>query len=260
MKKTVYGGQALIEGLMIKGTNKTSIAIRKTNDEIEVKNVTFENNIITKKIPIVRGMVEYFRMNVQGIKAIMYSAEIAGLDNIPSSKLEEFLIRKFGNKFNGILLYFAAMISVFFSIALFVLIPNLIIGFIGGSNTIVNNALEGMLRLVIFTVYIIASSNLKDMKRIWMYHGAEHKTIHCYENNESLTIQNVRKYSTKHSRCGTSYIVMVLVISIVIFSFVGWYSPVINMIVRLSLMPLIAGISYEIFKGLYICDNKQSRF
>ncbi len=256
MKKTIYGGQALIEGLMIKGPTKISIAIRKPNNEIEVKQVIFNNNSSIKKFPIIRGIVEFFRMNVQGIKALLYSAEQVEIEETEPSNFEKFLKKVFGERLDKVILYFIATLSIFFSIALFMLLPNLLISFLGTNNgALLNNALEGILRVSIFTAYLKLSSGLEEMKRIWMYHGAEHKTIHCFEHDEKLTIENVKKYTTKHPRCGTSFLFLVMIISIILFSFVGWHNVLINIILRLLLIPLVAGTSYELFRLLWKFDN-----
>lgn len=255
MKKSVYGGQALIEGLMIKGTKKTSIAIRKPNGDIQVKQVTFKTNPLLKKIPIIRGIVEFFRMNWQGIKALLYSAEMA-VEEIEPSAFEGFLKKIFGKRLDEIIFGFTVIFSMLFGIALFILLPNFIVSLFGTHNCVLyNNALEGVLRLSIFTVYLMFTSGLGDMKRIWMYHGAEHKTIHCYEHEEILTVENVKKYSTKHPRCGTSFLFMVIIISIILFSFVGWHNIFINILIRLLLIPIVAGISYELFRLLWKSDN-----
>lgn len=256
MKKTIYGGQALIEGLMIKGPTKISIAIRKPNNEIEVKQVIFNNNSSIKKFPIIRGIVEFFRMNVQGIKALLYSAEQVEIEETEPSNFEKFLKKVFGERLDKVILYFIATLSIFFSIALFMLLPNLLISFLGTNNgALLNNALEGILRVSIFTAYLKLSSGLEEMKRIWMYHGAEHKTIHCFEHDEKLTVENVKKYTTKHPRCGTSFLFLVMIISIILFSFVGWHNVLINIILRLLLIPLVAGTSYELFRLLWKFDN-----
>ncbi|QOR34936.1 DUF1385 domain-containing protein [Clostridium sp. 'deep sea'] len=250
MSKINYGGQALIEGLMIKGPQNYSIAIRKQSGEIEVTKKRVKKNKFAK-IPILRGMVEFFNINVLGVKAIMYSAEQAD---------ESFTQAKNKSRLTTFL-YLTVTVSLLFSIALFMLLPNLIVSlFKIPHNVLLNNILEGIIKLSIFIGYLVLTSFLKDIKRVWMYHGAEHKVIHCYENKDALTINNVKKYSTKHVRCGTSFLFLIIIISILLFSVTGWHNIFINILIRLLLVPLVAGVSYEVFKLVYKYNNKLTRF
>lgn len=259
MKKTSIGGQALIEGLLMIGPKNTAIAIRKPNGEIIVEERPLPRKTIANKLPVVRGAFNLFRQMVLGIKALMYSAEFVELDNeekAENSKMsafERFMDKIFGDKLKDTAIYFSVIIAIGFSIGLFILLPNIVAGFlnfdkssIGG--VILYNIFEGCIRITLFFGYLLLVSRLKDIKRVWEYHGAEHKTIHCYEHEEELTVENIRKYSTKHPRCGTSFLFLVMIISIFMFSFVGWHSLWVNIAIRLILVPLIAGVSYEILK------------
>lgn len=160
----------------------------------------------------------------------------------------------FGDKLQDALIYISVVISLVFSVGLFILLPNFIAGFFHfnkdtNTGVIFYNLVEGVVKIVLFFAYIVLISKLNDIKRVWQYHGAEHKTIHCYEHGEKLTVENVQKYSTKHPRCGTSFLFTVMVVSILVFSFAGWYNEAWkNMIIRLLLLPVVAGISYEIIK------------
>lgn len=279
MKKTSIGGQALIEGLLMIGPENTAIAIRKPDGEIIVEKSPLQKKSKISKIPIIRGGFNLIRQMVIGVKALMYSAEFYELeedDNKSTSKFQKFLENFWGgrikkvidkldklleNKFQDIAIYMAVILSVALSVGLFILIPNIIAGFFKFNKdtfwgVVLYNLLEGFLRIFIFLGYIIMASRLKDIKRIWEYHGAEHKTIHCYENEEELTVENVKKYSTKHPRCGTSFMFLVIIVSILVFSFAGWHSMLINIIMRIVLIPLVAGLAYEVVKFAGRCEWK----
>jgi uncharacterized protein YqhQ len=259
MKKTSIGGSALIEGLMMIGPESAAIAIRKPDGEIIVDLKALPRKDIFTKIPVVRGVVNFFRQIVLVMKALMYSADFVDTEDTEAtqsepSKLDKFLDRILGNKMKEVAIYISVILSIAFSIGLFILLPNLLASFVGfnkkvRSGIIFYNLFEGLLRVTLFFCYIFLSSKMKDIKRVWEYHGAEHKTIHCYEQGDELTVENVKKYSTKHPRCGTSFMFLVMIVSIIVFSFLPVYSQVIfNMLLRLLFIPLVAGISYEILK------------
>ncbi len=252
MKKTTIGGQALLEGLLMIGPEYRATAIRKPDGEIIVEKHPQKPKGKLSKIPIIRGAVNLFSQMVIGVKALMYSAEFIDIEdddksNEPS-KIEQFLERKFGDKITDIAIYFSVVLSIFISVGLFILLPNLIAGFIPVKGVIFKNLVEGALRVGIFIGYLALVSLLKDMKRVWEYHGAEHKTIHCYEHGDELTVENVRKYTTKHPRCGTSLFFTIMIISILIFSFTGWHNIFINAGIRILLVPVVAGVSLELIK------------
>jgi uncharacterized protein YqhQ len=259
MKRTTIGGQALIEGVMMMGPENIAIAVRKPDGEIIVDKRSIPEKKWYNKVPVIRGAFNLFRQMVLGIKALMYSAEFMEIDETQDgekepkkeSKVEKFIEKIFGDKFMDAAIYFSVIISLAFSIGLFVLLPNLIAGFLNfnkdtASGVVLYNLFEGVIRVSLFFIYMILVSRMKDIKRVWEYHGAEHKTIHCYEHEEELTVENVRKYTTKHPRCGTSFLFLVMVISIIVFSFLGWHSIWINILSRLLLIPLVAGIAYEL--------------
>ncbi|HEY5584793.1 MAG TPA: DUF1385 domain-containing protein [Ruminiclostridium sp.] len=257
MKKTTIGGQALLEGLLMIGPQYRATAIRKPDGEILIEKQPLKPKGKLSKIPIIRGAVNLFKQMVIGVKALMYSAEFIDLEDgektTEPSKFEKFLERKFGDKLADIAIYFSVILSIFFSVGLFILLPNFIANFIpvnrdSSSGVIILNLIEGAFRVGLFIGYLALVSMLKEMKRVWEYHGAEHKTIHCYEHGDEMTIENVRKYSTKHPRCGTSLFFTIMIISILVFSFTGWHNVFINALIRIVLVPLIAGISLEIIK------------
>ena len=256
MKKTSIGGQALLEGLLMMGPENIAIAVRKPDGEIVVDKRPLPAKSPISRIPFVRGAFNLFRQMVVGVKAIMFSADFIEIEDGQEqkpSKFDAFIERVFGDKFKDAAIYISVIISLALSIGLFILLPNFIAGFMhfnkhSAGGVILLNLFEGLIRVLLFFGYIYLATMLNDIKRVWQYHGAEHKTIHCYEHEDSLTVENVRKYSTKHPRCGTSFMILVMIVSIIVFSFLGWYGPVLNALLRLLLIPLVAGISYEILK------------
>ncbi len=264
MKKTTIGGQALLEGLLMIGPEYRATAIRKSDGEIVVDKKPQKPKGKLSKIPVVRGAVNLFSQMVIGVKALMYSAEFVDLEDgekpYEPSKFEQFLNRKFGDKITDIAIYFSVILSILFSVGLFILLPNFIANFIPinkdtSSGVIALNLIEGAIRVGLFIGYLALVSLLKEMRRVWEYHGAEHKTIHCYEHGDELTVENVRKYTTKHPRCGTSLFFTIMIISILIFSFTGWHNIFLNALIRILLVPLVAGVSLEIIKFAVKHDN-----
>lgn len=254
-KPTSIGGQALIEGVMMKGPKEIAIAVRTPEDEITVKKEPVEG-IVQKyklnKIPFLRGGINLIDSMVIGVKSLNYSADIAmpDEDNEEPSKFETFLEKVFGDKLGDILVYFSVFVSLVISVGIFILGPTLLTGVLKNviKSTVALNLIEGALRLTLFVIYIALISKMEDIKRVFQYHGAEHKTIYCYENGEELTVENVKKYSTLHPRCGTSFLFIVMMVSIIFFSMVGWQDPITRVVSRLILLPVVAGISYEIIR------------
>ncbi len=255
MKKTTIGGQALIEGLMMMGPENIAIAVRKPDGEIVVDKKPLPAKSPLSKVPFIRGCVNLFRQMVVGVKALMYSAEFVELEDEEEqkpSKFDSFIEKLFKDKGKDAVIYASVVVSLAFSIGLFILLPNLLAGLLPfertGTGVLYHNLFEGFIRVVLFFGYVYLATMLNDIKRVWQYHGAEHKTIHCYEHEEDLTVENVRKHSTKHPRCGTSFLFLVMIISILVFSFLGFHHPLINLMLRLLFIPLVAGIAYEILR------------
>jgi len=250
MKKTSIGGQALIEGILMLGPENAAIAIRKPDGEIVIEKKPLPKKNWVSKVPVARGVMNFAKQIVFGMRALMYSADFVDLEEEQSepSKLDKFFERLFGDRFKDIAIYAAVVVAIAFSLGLFVLLPNFIATFAGFQNTIAYNLFEGLVRIVIFFIYLKLASMMKDIKRVWEYHGAEHKTIHCYEHGDELTVENVRKYSTKHPRCGTSFMFLVMIVSILVFSLVPLGNVWFNVLIRLALVPLVAGLSYEVLK------------
>ena len=261
---TRIGGQAVIEGVMMKGPTKIATAVRKSNGEIVVDKkdlnpATSKNKFL--KLPILRGVIAFISSMVTGIKCLMYSADQVDFDDdegYEESKFEKWLDDKFGDKISDIVIYFSVFVSLIFSIGLFMILPNLIAGIfkIIISNRIILNLIEGVIRIGIFLLYIVLVSQMKDIRRVFEYHGAEHKTIATYESGEELTVENARKFSRLHPRCGTSFLLIVMVISIIFFSVLSWESVWQRLLYRLLLLPVVAGLSYEVITFTGKSKNK----
>lgn len=253
MKKTTIGGQALIEGVMMKGPNDIAMAVRKSNGEIAVKKEPVGNIEKSKivKIPIIRGGVALINSMVTGIKALTYSAEFfEDGEEYEKGKFELWLEDKFKDKANDIITYLTVAFSLAMAIVIFMFIPTLLINFLKTkiANSVALSGLEGILKITMFIIYIVFISKLKDIQRVFQYHGAEHKVIHCYESGKDLTVENAKTFTTLHPRCGTSFLLIVMVTSILIFSLLGWSSPILRIAMKLLLLPFVAGISYEIIR------------
>jgi len=262
---TSIGGQAVIEGVMMRGPKEIATAVRKSDGSIVIDRMPV-NAVVTKyklkKIPIVRGVISFVESLVTGMKCLMFSADQLDLEeedeNYKPSKFETWLENKFGDKIKDIAIYFSVVVAIFFSIGLFMLLPNALATVVKHftDNHIILNLSEGVIRMAIFLGYLILVSRMKDIRRVFEYHGAEHKTIATYESGAELTVENARKHSRLHPRCGTSFLLIVMVVSIVTFSFLKWGSMWQNMLYRLLLMPVVAGISYEMIKLAGKSKNK----
>ena len=250
---TKIGGQALIEGVMMRGPKSVGIAVRKPDGEIELKvdpieNLTTKNKFF--KLPFVRGVVALLDAMILGTKSLMYSAEFFEDEDEKSepTKFDRFIEKLFKDKAGDVFIYLTVFMSLLISVGLFMLAPTFVTNLFKSKvdSSLGLNLIEGVIRVSIFLIYVVAVSKLEDIKRVFEYHGAEHKTIHCYEAEEELTVENVKKYPILHPRCGTSFLFTVMIISIVVFSFFGWPNPLQRFLSRIILMPVIAGISYEI--------------
>ena len=262
--KTSIGGQAVIEGVMMRGPKEIATAVRKSNGEIiidkkEVSSVFAKYKFL--KIPILRGVISFFESMITGVKCLMFSAEQADLEDgedYKPSKFEQWLDDKFGDKVKDIVIYFSVFVSLIFSVGLFILLPTVLVGWLKKFivSAPVLSLCEGGVRIVIFLAYLFLVSRMKDIQRVFEYHGAEHKTIAAYEHGEELTPENARKYSRLHPRCGTSFLLIVMIISIIFFSFLKWETVWQRMLYRLLLLPVVAGVSYEIIKFAGRSDSK----
>jgi len=250
MKKeepTFYGGQALIEGVMMRGKTAYSMAIRRPDGGVEVidKPIATRRSRILK-LPIIRGVVAFGSSMVVGFRALAQSADIAMQDDEPPvSKFEKFLVDKLGDKLNNVLMTIAMVIAVAFALGMFMLLPTWIGGLIGPPGALVG-VVEGLIRISIFVLYIFIISRARDIQRVFQYHGAEHKAINCYEQNLPLTYENVTTCSRLHKRCGTSFLLVVMVISMILFMILRIEDIWLRFGSRIVLLPLIAGLAYEV--------------
>lgn len=262
-RKTSIGGQALIEGVMMRGPGSMATAIRMPDSTIKVEKKQIESYSKKNKIlglPFIRGIVSLVESLIVGIKALTYSASFYDDEEEEEEpgRFEKFLGRIFGEKLENIVMAFSVMLSMVFAVVLFFILPLLVVSLFGKllRTNAWKNIIEGIIRIVIFLVYIILISRMKDIKRVFQYHGAEHKSIFCYENEEELTVENARKYKTLHPRCGTNFLFIVMIVSIFVYSFLNFHSIVIGIISRVLMLPVITGISYEILKYAGKSDSK----
>lgn len=260
MKRTTVGGQAVIEGVMMKNGERCAIAVRKPDHTIELKKI-IRTSVIDKyailRLPIVRGVVNFIESMVVGIQTLTYSASFYE-EEVETGKFDQWFENTFKEKGESILMAFTVILSLFLSIGIFMILPYLMTGFLEGkiANHTAILILEGILRLVIFFGYILLISRMEDIQRVFMYHGAEHKTINCLEHGDDLTPENVKKYSRLHKRCGTSFLFIVMFISIFFFFFIKTDTVWMRVLYRLLLVPVIAGVSYEFIRFAGQSDSK----
>lgn len=236
--KKFVGGQAVIEGVMMRGPGVTATAVREPAGTIVVQKEPTKSIADTYPIlkkPFLRGCVALYESLVIGMKALSFSAKAAGDEEEEMSNSE---------------IAITMVISTIFAIAVFLALPTFIVKFIPGvqDNHVVLNLIEGVIRLVLFLLYIWGIGLTKDIQRVFQYHGAEHKTIHAYELDLPLTVENVRKQSRLHARCGTNFLLIVMVVSIFVFAFLGWPNLLERIVSRVLLMPVVAGIAYEVIR------------
>ena len=276
--KTSIGGQALIEGIMMRGPEKDAIVVRGKDGltlEVTPRKIRKKGSFAT--LPFIRGSVNFFDSQVVGVKALMRSADLAPeeyAEEEQPSKFDQWLEKKLGNeKFQQYLIGFAVFLGLAMSIGLFFLLPMVIGSFFDGivTSTLGLNLVEGLVRIIIFMVYMLLVSRMGEMRRVFSYHGAEHKTIRCYEAGLPLTVENVRAQTRLHPRCGTSFLLVVMVISILVFSVASslllslipglaamrgsFLYRLIMIVFKLLLLPVVVGITYEINRWAGRHDN-----
>ena len=245
MEKPLVGGQAVIEGVMMRGFGKTATAVREPNGNIaiEVKpvNSIADRYPILKK-PFLRGSVTLYESLVLGMKSLSYSAQMAGEED------EQLSDREMAG---------TIALAIVLAAGLFIAIPTGAAKFFHSitDDPFFLNLMEGALRLLIFLAYLTAISRMQDIQRVFQYHGAEHKTIFCYEAGLPLTVENVQKFPRLHPRCGTTFLLIVMLVSIVVFAFLGWPDLWLRIASRIALLPVVAGISYEIIRLAARSDN-----
>lgn len=262
---TSIGGQAVLEGVMMRGPKEIATAVRKSNGEIVIDRKPVSETVTKhnlNKIPILRGVVNFFASLVTGTKCLMFSADQYDLedDSYEPSKFEKWLDDKLGDKIKDITIYFSVVIALVFSVCLFMLLPHGISSLVGKfvTNTVILNTVEGAVKMLIFMIYILLISRMKDIQRVFEYHGAEHKSISCYESGMELTPENAAKCTRLHPRCGTSFLLIVMIISIIFYSCLPWENThfALRIVYRLLLLPVVAGVSYEMLKFAGKSKNK----
>lgn len=269
--KTSVGGQALIEGVMMQGPKGMATAVRKPDGEIlveyhEIKHV--RDKVKFLGLPIIRGVVNFIESMIMGYKTLMYSAEISGMEEYDEenlSKFEKWLTDKFGDKLMNFVTVLGSVLGVALAFVLFMYFPVLVFNklneWTSGALTNWQGLIEGVMKMAIFVIYIALVSRMNDIKRLFMYHGAEHKSIACYEAGEELTVENVKKCCRFHPRCGTSFIFVILIFSIILYTIIAKIFPVIAaqrvlwMLLKLLFLPLIMGLGYEFIKYAGRHDN-----
>lgn len=251
-KKTSIGGQALIEGIMMRGPVLTSMATRMPDGSIDVETWNTHKGSKTpwtRKTPFIRGIFNMVDSMVVGYHCLMKSAEKAGVEEEPT-KFDKWLEKKLGHNMMKVLGGFAAVLGVALAAVLFIFIPtglsSLLKPLIGTGVGL--SLIEGLIKVIILVGYMWLCSRMKDMRRVFEYHGAEHKSVACYEAGLPLTVENVRPQRRFHPRCGTSFLFLVVFISIIVGSFISWDNPAIRMLLKLALIPVVVGISYELIK------------
>lgn len=264
--KTSVGGQALMEGIMMRGPEHICCAVRKPDGTIETKIEDTPKHGIWAKIPLVRGAISMIESLITGYRYMMYSAQVSMGDEYDAeeeeSAFEKWVGDHLGKKAEGILMAGAALVGGLFAILLFTVLPTVLVGGLGEVVTLTRwprVILEALLKVAIFLSYMVAISKMKEIHRVFEYHGAEHKTIACYEAGDELTVENVRKYTRFHPRCGTSFLILVVIVSVFLYSVLPWSSTSLRVLFKLLLLPVVMGISYELLKWCGRSDNIATR-
>lgn len=266
-KKRCYsgiGGQAVLEGVMMKNKDLYAVAVRKSDGEIVVDTQEFAgilHDSVLKKIPFIRGVFNFIDSLTLGMKSLNYSASFYEDEDAKETAADKALNKVTGGKAESIFMGLTMVLSVVLSLAIFIALPyylsTLFERFV--RNTSLLNIIEGIIRIAIFLIYVAAISLMKDIRRVYMYHGAEHKCINCLERGRELTVENVKRSSKQHRRCGTSFLLFVMLVSIILFFFITITQPVYRLLIRIALIPVVAGISYELIRLAGRYDNVFTR-
>lgn len=276
---TKIGGQAVMEGIMMKGDDRTAIAVRMPDDTIHLKTEKMKPKSFWAKVPVLRGVYAFGVSLISGTKTLMYSAEVLekyendhaeelaelrerqrtsgeesnvkGAEYYEKDKLTLWIEKHFGEKAAwNIMIYTSVALALLFTVGIFIVVPTVAVNWcsVFTKNEIILNLIEGILRIVLFVIYIALISKMEDIRRVFQFHGAEHKCIHCFENNLELIPSNCQQFYTLHPRCGTSFLMFVMVISLILFSLMGWPNLLVRVASRLLLLPVVAGLSYELLR------------
>ncbi len=259
MKSSNIGGQAVLEGIMMRNGSKYATAVRKPDGEIEVKVDEYKGSAAmdkVKRIPFVRGIFGFVDSLILGMKTLNYSAGFFEEEDDETVVLSEAEAKK-KEKREEALMSVVMVVSVIIAMGLFMVLPYLISGLFSGfiKSRLLKTVIEAIIRIGLFIGYVLLISRMKDIQRTFMYHGAEHKCINCIEHGMELTVENVRKSSKEHKRCGTSFLFFVALVSVIVCFFITVESPVLRILLRIALIPVIAGISFEIIKLAGSSDN-----
>ncbi|MDR2610707.1 MAG: DUF1385 domain-containing protein [Clostridiales Family XIII bacterium] len=274
---TKIGGQAVLEGIMMKGEDRTAVVVRRPDDSMYIHTEKLKPRGKAYRIPVLRGVIIFVDSLVTGIRTLMLSAELLESADYPededaespenadgAAEAEEdgrftrWLTKHFGEKAPLTLaLVSAVIISLAFTIGVFIIAPTWVVDLFGLwiKNDIVLNLIEGIFRIALFVLYILLVSRMKDIRTVFKFHGAEHQCIHCFEGGKELTPENCEQYDTLHPRCGTSFLMFVMVIALLLFSLLGWPNLIVRIASRLLLVPVIAGLSYELLRWAGSTDN-----
>jgi uncharacterized protein YqhQ len=259
MKSSGIGGQAVMEGVMMKNGDKYAVAVRKPDGEIvvDIKEHKLPGWVVTlKKIPIIRGVVSFVDSLYIGVSTLTYSASFYEEEEEKQERTEQQIARD--EKKEGLMMGFTVVLSVILALGLFMALPyglSLLFEKVITSQLVLS-LLEGLIRMAIFLLYVVAISKMEDIRRVYMYHGAEHKCINCIEHGLDLTVDNVRKSSKQHKRCGTSFLLIVMVFTIVFFMFIQASTPLARLGLRLLLVPVIAGVAFEFIRLAGSSDSR----
>ena len=261
MKPSGIGGQAVIEGIMMRNKDMYSVAVRKPDGEIEVHLGTYQSIVKSKmirEIPLVRGVINFIDSMILGMRTLTFSASFYEEEEEPT-KAEVVLDKVTKGNSEKVLTGLTVAFSIVMAVAIFMILPYFLTNFL--RDYVVSNTLlaiiEGVVRVGVFLLYVLLISRTNDIQRVFMYHGAEHKCINCIEHGMELNVENVLKSSKHHKRCGTSFLFIVMFVSIIFFIFIRVTSPVLRVVIRLLLIPVIAGVSYELIK---FAGNSDSKF
>lgn len=255
-RNTSVGGQAVIEGVMMRGASGVATAVRKADGEIVVdrkESIPYSKRNKFFGLPIIRGFVSLIESLVIGIKTLNYSASFFEDEDGEPSKFDKWFEKVFKDKSEDVLMAIAIIISLGIATMLFFIFPTFAANMfkrIGIHNTIGLNIVEGIIRVAIFLLYVLLIGKMEDINRVFQYHGAEHKTIFCYENEVELTAENAQKFERFHPRCGTNFLFLVMIVSIILFSLTGWSSLWQRILYRILLLPIVSGLTYELIKWM----------
>jgi len=261
-KFTAIGGQALIEGVMMRGMHNIAIVVRKPDGELVTKVDPIKKNFLSflTKVPIIRGVFAFISSMIVGIKALNYSAEFYDDGSaVDKGKFELWLERKLGDHADKVFVAISMVFALIITFLFFIALPSVVSSFISRSfdNRILLSLFEGLFKMSLFLGYIVLISKMKEVKRVFQYHGAEHKSIRCFEAGEDLTPENAQKHSRLHPRCGTSFLLIVLIISTIIFAFLGNFgAPMVRVALKIAFAPVVAGLAYEVIKYAGKHDSK----